>query len=60
VPGVLRVDLLDEVQKVSSQDAVAMARRLAREEGILCGISSGAAVVAAIRWVGACSFPPFA
>ncbi|GAB4813420.1 hypothetical protein N2152v2_000466 [Parachlorella kessleri] len=49
VPKVLQVDLLDEIQRVSSQDSVAMARRLAREEGILCGISSGAAVVAAIR-----------
>lgn len=49
VPRVLRTDLLDEVLRVSSAEAVAMARRLAAEEGILCGISSGAAVHAAIR-----------
>ncbi|KAL4447349.1 hypothetical protein ABPG77_007382 [Micractinium sp. CCAP 211/92] len=49
VPKVLDVALLDEVQRVSSQDAVTMARRLATEEGLLCGISSGAAVQAAIR-----------
>lgn len=49
VPKVLDVGLLDEVQRVSSQDAVTMARRLATEEGLLCGISSGAAVQAAIR-----------
>ncbi|KAL4443532.1 hypothetical protein ABPG75_011269 [Micractinium tetrahymenae] len=49
VPKVLDVGMLDEIQRVSSQDAVTMARRLATEEGLLCGISSGAAVQAAIR-----------
>lgn len=49
VPGVLSQDIYDEVIKVSSDDAVAMARRLATEEGLLCGISSGAAVVAATK-----------
>ncbi|EFJ50054.1 hypothetical protein VOLCADRAFT_58530 [Volvox carteri f. nagariensis] len=49
VPRNLRVDLLDEVLKVNSNEAVEMARRLAVEEGLLCGISSGAAVCAAIR-----------
>jgi len=46
---VLDLSLVDEVQQVSNEEAVDCARRLAREEGILCGISSGAAVVAALR-----------
>ncbi len=49
VPAVLRVDLIDEVVRVTNEDAAATARRLAREEGILAGISSGAAVSAALR-----------
>ncbi len=48
VPNVLRVDLVDEIIKVANEDAGAMARRLAREEGILAGISSGAATWAAL------------
>lgn len=46
-PGNLDMDLVDEVLKVSTDDAKNMARRLIREEGILCGISSGATAVGA-------------
>jgi cysteine synthase A len=49
VPSVLRVDLIDEVVPVSDQDAIAYSRRLAREEGLLSGISTGAALAAAIQ-----------
>jgi cysteine synthase len=47
VPGVLDTAVYDDVVRVSSEDAIAMARRLAVQEGLFCGISSGAAVVAA-------------
>jgi len=49
VPEVLRTDLIDEVLQVSDEDAGKMARRVAREEGILGGISAGANVHAAIQ-----------
>ncbi|MFH1169619.1 MAG: cysteine synthase A [Chloroflexota bacterium] len=49
VPDVLRKDLIDDIVKVANDDAGTMARRLAREEGILAGISSGAAVHAAVE-----------
>jgi cysteine synthase len=49
VPQVLALDLIDEVIQVSDEDAIAFSRRLAREEGLLSGISSGAALAAAIR-----------
>jgi len=48
VPAVLNRDLLDEVIAVGNDEAIASARRLAREEGILAGISSGAALCAAL------------
>jgi cysteine synthase A len=49
IPEVLRLDLVDEIIKVSNDDAGEVARRLAREEGILAGISSGAATWAALE-----------
>ena len=49
MPDILRTDLLDEIIQVSAEDAGIMARRLAREEGILAGISSGAAAYAAVQ-----------
>ncbi len=49
VPDVLRTDLVDEIIKVTNEDAGIMTRRLAKEEGILAGISSGAAVWAALE-----------
>ncbi len=49
VPKNLDLSLVDQVEQVSNEEAVAYARRLAREEGILAGISCGAAVAAAVR-----------
>lgn len=49
VPGNLHLDIVDEVVTVTNDEAFAMARRLAKEEGILAGISSGANVHAAIE-----------
>lgn len=49
VPQVLKVQLIDEVITVTDEDAIAYGRRLAREEGLLSGISSGAALYAAIQ-----------
>jgi len=49
IPEILNLDVIDEVVHVSNEDAFAWARRAAREEGILCGISSGAALCAADR-----------
>jgi cysteine synthase len=49
VPSILRRDLIDEVITVSNDESIAMARRLPLEEGLLVGISSGAAVVAALQ-----------
>jgi cysteine synthase A len=49
VPAILETDLIDEIIKVSNDEAVAMARRLPVEEGLLVGISSGAAIHAALQ-----------
>ncbi len=49
VPKVLDLALVDSVEQVTNEDAILYARRLAREEGILAGISCGAAVAAAVR-----------
>jgi cysteine synthase A len=49
IPGVLNLAIVDEVVQVKDDDAFECARRMAREEGMLCGISSGAAVWAAIQ-----------
>ncbi len=49
IPDVLKTDLIDEIIKVTNEDAGIIARRLAKEEGILAGISSGAATWAALE-----------
>ncbi len=50
VPDVLATDQLDHIIKVGNDESLEMARRMAKEEGILCGISSGAAVAAALKY----------
>ena len=52
IPGNLDLDMVDRVAQVSNDEAVTFARRLAREEGIICGISSGAAMAVAVRLAG--------
>jgi cysteine synthase len=52
VPRDLNLSLLDGIVTVGSEEAIAMARRLARDEGMFCGISSGANVVAALKVAG--------
>ena len=49
IPGTLDLKMVDRVERVGDDESIEMARRLAREEGLLCGISCGAAVVAAVR-----------
>jgi cysteine synthase A len=49
IPDTLDLSILDRVEQISDEEAIEMARRLAREEGILAGVSAGAAVAAAVR-----------
>ncbi|HAS89285.1 MAG TPA: cysteine synthase A [Desulfovibrio sp.] len=49
VPDVLQTEVIDEIVKVADEDAITMSRRLIQEEGILCGISAGAAAHAAVE-----------
>ncbi len=49
IPDNLDISLVDRVEQVTNEESIEMARRLAREEGILCGISCGAAAAAAVR-----------
>jgi cysteine synthase A len=49
VPKILKTDLIDEIVEVTNDEALSMARRLPQEEGILVGISSGAAIFAALK-----------
>jgi cysteine synthase A len=49
IPGTLDLSVVDRVEPVTNEEAIEMARRLSREEGILAGISGGAAVSAAVR-----------
>ncbi|CAI0871739.1 cysteine synthase A [Serratia quinivorans] len=49
IPGNLDLDLVDRVEQITNDEAISMARRLMDEEGILAGISSGAAVAAAVK-----------
>jgi cysteine synthase A len=49
IPGTLDLAMVDRVEQVTNEESIEMARRLAKEEGILAGISCGAAVAAAVR-----------
>jgi cysteine synthase A len=49
IPETLDLKMLDRIEQATDEESMEMARRMAREEGILCGISSGAAVAAAVR-----------
>ena len=52
IPGTLDLAMVDRVELVTNEESIEMARRLASEEGILSGISCGAAVAAAVRVAG--------
>ena len=52
IPEILNVDTIDEIIQVTNEEAVSMARQVIRKEGILCGISCGAAVHAAVQVAG--------
>jgi cysteine synthase len=56
VPDTLDLSIVDRVEQITDEEAITMARRLAREEGVLAGISSGAAVAAAARLAGSEEF----
>jgi cysteine synthase A len=56
IPDTLDLSMIDRVEQVSNEDAIVMARRLAQEEGILSGISSGAAVAVAARLAASAEF----
>ena len=49
IPAILNTEIYDHVEIVTDEEALAMARRLAKEEGLLCGISSGTNVTTAVR-----------
>jgi cysteine synthase A len=49
IPGTLDLKMVDRMEQVGDEEAIEMARRLAKEEGLLCGISCGAAVAAAVK-----------
>jgi cysteine synthase A len=49
IPAILNTSIIDEIAHVTNEEAFAMARRMGREEGILVGISSGAAIHAAVQ-----------
>lgn len=52
IPEVLNTEIIDDIIKVTNEEAVEMAKRLIKEEGVLCGISSGAAVAASLKAAG--------
>jgi cysteine synthase A len=56
IPGTLDLSMVDRVELVTNEESFEMARRLPKEEGILCGISSGAAVAVAVRLAGLSEF----